>query len=365
MGKDIFISYASEDRQVAGTVCAMLESKGIECWIAPRDILPGTPYAEALIHAIDASKIMVLIFSSHANTSPHILREAERAVHNNLTIIPFHIDDSKPSDALLYYISAPHWLDASDPPFEKHLDLLVRTINAHLLKTTQDTIPSGARRLAPHSSITHEKQESKTSSKKPVLQRIRNAQKIVPITIIFGLIVCIAILFMVAQPNPSPANLTNMTSVTNMSVSQTIYYSNSSAITTNPTFVPTMSSEIQPVNLISAVASQTQGDICGSPSVDIIQGNKICINGILDSVKAESIIIRVGICNADCCNGGRVGLQGDQFSISSDGTHNQEFTHLLNINTNTLPSSTMLCMRTGIPGSMEHQQYNFEIVPKN
>jgi hypothetical protein len=41
MAHDVFISYASEDKTVADAVCAMIESQGVRCWIAPRDVLPG------------------------------------------------------------------------------------------------------------------------------------------------------------------------------------------------------------------------------------------------------------------------------------------------------------------------------------
>lgn len=125
---DVFISYPSYDKAVADGVCATLEAKKIKCWIAPRDILAGTNYAESLIHAIDTSKIMVLVFSSRSNQSPHILREVERAVNKNLIIIPFRIENVLPSDSLQYYIGTPHWLDALTPPLEKHLEKLSETV---------------------------------------------------------------------------------------------------------------------------------------------------------------------------------------------------------------------------------------------
>jgi len=37
----IFISHSSKDRPTADAICAHLESAGIKCWIAPRDIEPG------------------------------------------------------------------------------------------------------------------------------------------------------------------------------------------------------------------------------------------------------------------------------------------------------------------------------------
>jgi hypothetical protein len=76
---DVFISYASQDAAVANAVVVALERDGMKCWIAPRDVTPGAFYADAIVHAIDASSTVVLIMSQSAVASPHILREIERA----------------------------------------------------------------------------------------------------------------------------------------------------------------------------------------------------------------------------------------------------------------------------------------------
>jgi hypothetical protein len=76
---DVFISYASPNSTVGETVCEALERAGVTCWIAPRDVTPGASYAGQIIHAIDAAKAIVLILSQNAGSSPHVLREVERA----------------------------------------------------------------------------------------------------------------------------------------------------------------------------------------------------------------------------------------------------------------------------------------------
>jgi uncharacterized RDD family membrane protein YckC len=134
MPHDVFISYATIDKPIADAVCAKLEERGIRCWIAPRDILAGMDYAEALISAVDSAKLMVLIFSSHANASENVKREAERAVHDGLPIIPFRIEDVQPNPSLQYYISAQHWLDALTPPLEQHILKLADTVSVLLDK---------------------------------------------------------------------------------------------------------------------------------------------------------------------------------------------------------------------------------------
>ncbi len=129
MSHDVFISYSAEDKTIADALCAKLEESRIRCWIAPRNILPGETYAEAIIDAIDASRIMVLVFSSHANASKHVMREVQRGVHNGIPIIPFRIEEVHPSSAMEYDIGPQHWLDAMTPPLESHLRKLADVVN--------------------------------------------------------------------------------------------------------------------------------------------------------------------------------------------------------------------------------------------
>ena len=128
MGFDVFISYPSPDKTVADAVCARLEQRGVRCWIAPRDVPPGFSYGESIIEAIEQCRVMVLVFSANTNASTHVAKEVERAVSHGLTIIPFRIQDVKPTKSLDYFISSVHWLDAITPPMETHLDYLAETV---------------------------------------------------------------------------------------------------------------------------------------------------------------------------------------------------------------------------------------------
>ena len=52
MAHHVFISYASKNKQLADALCHTLEQHRISCWIAPRDVLPGEPYAREIIRGI-------------------------------------------------------------------------------------------------------------------------------------------------------------------------------------------------------------------------------------------------------------------------------------------------------------------------
>jgi hypothetical protein len=136
---DVFISYSHIDKATADATCAALELAGIRCWIAPRDIMPGDEWGAAIVKAIDQCRAMVLIFSSSANSSKQIRREVERAVNAGVPIIPVRIENVAPTEAMAYFMSTVHWLDAMTAPLEGHLQRLARSIKALLETDARDS----------------------------------------------------------------------------------------------------------------------------------------------------------------------------------------------------------------------------------
>lgn len=128
----VFISYSKPDQVIAHDLCSYLEAEGIFCWIAPRDVLPGSNFPGSIIDAIDESKVLVLIFSKSSDNSPHVIRELTRAVTRNILILPFRIEDIQPTKNMDYLINIPHWLDAFPPPAQRHFERLAQTIRTHL-----------------------------------------------------------------------------------------------------------------------------------------------------------------------------------------------------------------------------------------
>ena len=125
MAHVVFISYASNDRTVADAICSALESKGIKCWMAPRDVMAGKEYGEEIIDAISRSRVILLVLSSSANASAQVRREVERAASKNIPITTFRIENIEPTKSLEYFVSSFHWLDATDcKPESRYHDLV-------------------------------------------------------------------------------------------------------------------------------------------------------------------------------------------------------------------------------------------------
>ena len=137
MAHDVFICHSAKDKTTAAAVCAMLESNGVRCWIAPRDVTPGMEWSECIIDAIEECRVMVLVFTTNANESSQIRREIERAVNRGVAILPIRIEDILPARALEYFIGNVHWLDALTPPLESHIQNLAGTVKILLGRLPQ------------------------------------------------------------------------------------------------------------------------------------------------------------------------------------------------------------------------------------
>ena len=82
MSHDVFISHSSIDKATSDAMTTALESAGIRCWVAPRDIMP--------------------------------------------------------SDDLDYFLSSTHWLDALAPSLDQHLETLITTAQQLLNKAVAE-----------------------------------------------------------------------------------------------------------------------------------------------------------------------------------------------------------------------------------
>lgn len=128
MPRDVFISHSAQDKKVAETICGALEQQGIRCWVAPRDVRPGKSFPGEITRAIQQSKVMLLIFSQHSNSSEQVLREVQLAVDCRVPIVRLRMEDIPLSDDLRYYLSTPHWLDALTHPLSKHIPPLIAAV---------------------------------------------------------------------------------------------------------------------------------------------------------------------------------------------------------------------------------------------
>ena len=230
MGHEVFISYAFEDKLVADAICAKLEENKIRCWIAPRDITPGDKYAPALLNAIDHSQVIIVVFSSKADKSPHVRNEIERAFNKEKIIIPFRIENIEPCDEMQYFIGSRHWLDALTPPLEDHITKLTQFI-----KKILDNKPESEEKLGTSLNTGVKTKIAESPADRSTLSKIY--PKIIISIIAIGLILGLSIVFFsssaqtllatnVSNPVPSPETLSQTQEIPTYSTSTNLLKGN-------------------------------------------------------------------------------------------------------------------------------------------
>ena len=132
----VFISYASHDAALAQKVCSALEGAGFLSWIAPRNVVPGTLYADGIVGAIDESRILVLILSKDAVASAHVGKELERATSKRHPIIALRLDTAPLTRAFEYFLNESQWIEVGAGNADAAIESLVAAVGRHLTPGT-------------------------------------------------------------------------------------------------------------------------------------------------------------------------------------------------------------------------------------
>lgn len=130
----VFLSHSSIDAEIVLGLCKELETNGIECFLAPRDIRSGHEYAAEIVQGIDKSDVMILVLSNHSNTSPHVLREVERAVSKNIPLIVYRIEDVVLTKSMEYFLMAHQWVNGKTNDYQDMI-AAVRNLNYQLARS--------------------------------------------------------------------------------------------------------------------------------------------------------------------------------------------------------------------------------------
>jgi tetratricopeptide (TPR) repeat protein len=129
----VFISYANpEDRDRAMKICDSLESRGIKCWFAFRDLKSATYWSSESVNALKNSKFCLLVFSEAANSAEGVFHELRIANITRIPIIPCRVENVEPSEYLMYHLSRRQYYDIFKGDDRVHMKNLAEIIKKEL-----------------------------------------------------------------------------------------------------------------------------------------------------------------------------------------------------------------------------------------
>ena len=166
---DVFISHSSKDEEIADKVVKYLEGRGLSCWTAPRDIVPGTDWAAAINTAITASKVFLIIYTANSAESGQVAREVSLAENRpGVFVVPYKTDDTPLKGSFEYYLTGSHFIAANyakkDYKFEELYNIIAEKVNKNINNITNNTHIDCI-----NIEITPDKDEASGKNRKPLI----------------------------------------------------------------------------------------------------------------------------------------------------------------------------------------------------
>lgn len=127
MSHDVFISYSDSDRGIAEALAEALKVEGVSAMLGP-DGARGKAREEAAAREIEASGVLLLVFTWNARGSERLRREVESAAEAGTLVVSFHADKTPFDPELEYYVPPAHRVAASVASVEGSTARLVELV---------------------------------------------------------------------------------------------------------------------------------------------------------------------------------------------------------------------------------------------
>jgi len=193
MSAEVFVSYSSQDHAQVSKIIERLRKAGVSVWMDEGGIDAATLWSEAIVEAINESKVLIMMVSKHSTDSANVVKEVMIASESSKTILPVYLEPADIPTRLKYQLTGIQHSEAYSLTPDELLDELLRGLAKNGVKVLgYETTKASASSQAP----SHKK------------RRGRQAQWKLPALISLLLGILIGWLGTSFLKNPAPAKTT-------------------------------------------------------------------------------------------------------------------------------------------------------------
>jgi hypothetical protein len=113
---DVFISYASRDRERVTAIADQLQLHGVRLWLDHRRVAGGAGWAREIVRAIKACKALLLMCSDAAMRSRAVAQEIQLAWKYRLSYLPLLLEQTSFPEQLEFFLEGCQWIETRDRP---------------------------------------------------------------------------------------------------------------------------------------------------------------------------------------------------------------------------------------------------------
>ena len=105
MSAEVFISYASKDRERILHLVDRLESAGVSVWIDQMSIEGATMWSQEIVSAIRNCKVLILAISGNSADSKNVVKELALASEGHKNILPVYLESVEVPESMAYQLA--------------------------------------------------------------------------------------------------------------------------------------------------------------------------------------------------------------------------------------------------------------------
>jgi hypothetical protein len=125
---DVFISYASADRQRVLAIADRLAASGVSLWLDRQRIDGATCWAEEIVRGIKGCQVLLLMCSDAAMRSWAVKQEIQLAGEWQKALLPVMLEPVSFPDQVQFFLAGRQWLEVMSRPTEDWLPPLLRAL---------------------------------------------------------------------------------------------------------------------------------------------------------------------------------------------------------------------------------------------
>ena len=105
MSAEVFISYASKDRDRILDLVDRLDAAGVSVWIDQMSIEGATMWSQEIVAAIRSCKVLILAISSSSADSENVVKELALASEGRKRILPVYLESAEIPESMAYQLA--------------------------------------------------------------------------------------------------------------------------------------------------------------------------------------------------------------------------------------------------------------------
>ena len=145
MKAEVFISYASENRNRILSLVERLRGAGISVWIDQMGIEGATMWSQEIVEAIDGCKVLVLAISQQSTESENVVKELALASERRKKILPVCLESSGIPKSMEYQLAGIQRVEYFEGEEEQGLLSMIRSLGKLGVKVSDEAREKAAK----------------------------------------------------------------------------------------------------------------------------------------------------------------------------------------------------------------------------